>query len=119
MVHASYWLKGISIRKADQHVAPPPPTLYSIHLCAMVPSHHQVTVPSPPLIPMQWTRNTEQVMQQTCHSPWTTVASCHAHCGCGSLSSTAVESFLNNCRLRPVKGAESARKLLVERNMHR
>ena len=47
MVHASYGSKGISIRKPDQQPAPPPP-LYSIHLCAMVPSHHEVTIPSPP-----------------------------------------------------------------------
>ena len=41
------------------------------------------------------------------------MASCHPHCGSGALSSMAVESLLKNCRLRPVKGAKSARKLLV------
>ena len=47
------------------------------------------------------------------------MASCHPHCGSGSLSSRALESLLENCRLQPVKGAQSARKLLVERDMHR
>ena len=30
-----------------------------------------------------------------------------------------MESLVKNCPLRPVKGAQSARKLLVERDMHR
>ena len=68
MVHASYWSKGISIRKADQHVAPPPLVQYTpLRNGSLTPPSDGSLAPPP--ITMQWTRNTEQVMQQTYHSP--------------------------------------------------
>ena len=83
MVHASYWLKGISIRKANQHV--------------------QVS---------------ESSTQGSYHSPQVMVASCYPRCRLGSWSSTAVQSLLNGCIRRTVKGANGACKLLVERDIH-
>ena len=83
MVHASYWSKGISIQKANQHV--------------------QVSGPS---------------TEGSYHSPQVMVALCYSRCRLGSWSSTAVQSLLNGCILRTVKGANGSRKLLVERDIH-
>ena len=66
----------------------------------------------------QYVQVTGPSTQGSYHSPQVMVAPCYPRCRLGSWSSTAVQSLLNGCILRTVKGANGACKLLVERDIH-